>query len=151
MFIFALLVTLFLGQPVGAQVPKPKNLESFVSYMHAHHRAPFDRDSAFIPREEAIKFQSNVEMKLQLRAPALGTNVKVNQDRNPWPKAEIGAAVDPATGNYVIMSNDFRENYDHMFYHVSTDGGKTWTDDPWWEELTPSPALLRLTSRAIRV
>jgi hypothetical protein len=27
------------------------------------------------------------------------------------------------------MSNDFRENYDHLFYHVSTKGGATWTDD----------------------
>src|SRR5205814_10365083 len=59
-----------------------------------------------------------------------GTNVKVNQDRNPWLKAEIGAAVDPTSGNnYVVMSNDFRENYDHMFYHVSTTNGATWTDE----------------------
>ncbi len=27
------------------------------------------------------------------------------------------------------MTNDFRENYDHMFYHVSTNGGVAWTDD----------------------
>src|SRR5439155_10475887 len=43
---------------------------------------------------------------------------------------EIGAAVGPTSGNnYVVMSNDFRENYDHMFYHVSTTNGATWTDE----------------------
>ena len=41
-----------------------------------------------------------------------------------------GAAVEPTNGsNYVVMTNDFRENFDHMFYHVSTTGCATWTDD----------------------
>ena len=54
------------------------------------------------------------ELKLRLNAALLrGTNIKVNQDRNPWPKAEVGAAVDPTDGgNYVVMTNDFRENFD---------------------------------------
>jgi hypothetical protein len=79
-----------------------------------------------------LKLQRNAEaLKLLLNAPVLrGTNVKVNQDRNPWPKAEIASAVDPTNpSNYVVMSNDFRENFDHMFYHVSTTGGATWTAD----------------------
>jgi len=54
----------------------------------------------------------------------------VNQDRNPWPKAEIAAAIDPTEGtNWLVMSNDFRRNFDQMFFHVSTNNGKTWTDD----------------------
>jgi hypothetical protein len=128
----ALLACILWGQPVGAQVPQPKNLESFVKYMQSHHQAPFDRDNAFMPKEEALKLQLNAEqLRVQINAAIFrGSNVKVNQDRNPWPKAEVGAAIDPTSGsNYVVMTNDFRENYDHMFYHVSTTGGATWTDD----------------------
>jgi hypothetical protein len=130
--VVALLAVFLWGQPVGAQqLTQPRSLESFVQYMQSHHRAPFDRDNAFIPREEAVKFLNKPELKLRLNAAILqGTNIKVNQDRNPWPKAEVGAAVDPTDGgNYVVMTNDFRENFDHQFYHVSTDGGTTWTDD----------------------
>src|SRR5579864_9341622 len=90
----ALIATMAWGQPVSAQVPQPKNLESFVQYMQSHHRAPFDRDSAFLPKEAAMKLQSNAEARQAQASKALisGSNVKVNQDRNPWPKAEIGAA-----------------------------------------------------------
>src|SRR5438094_9662952 len=123
--VVALLGTVLWGQPVSAQEPAPRDLESFVKYVQAHHRAPFDREGAVLPKGEVLRLQINAN------APLLkGTNIKVNQDRNPWPKAEIGAAVDPASGNnYVVMSNDFRENYDHMFYHVSTSNGATWTDE----------------------
>ncbi len=142
------LVVLVWSQPVSAQVPRPRNLESFVKYMQAHHQAPFDRDSVFIPKEEALKLQRNAEaLKLLLNAPVLrGTNVKVNQDRNPWPKAEIAIAVNPRNGsNYVVMSNDFRENYDHMFYHVSTTGGATWTDDSMVGGADPVTGFIPLT------
>ena len=45
-------------------------------------------------------------------------------------KGEVGAAVDSSDASaWVVMTNDFRENFDKMFYHVSTDNGKTWTDD----------------------
>src|ERR1700748_2607472 len=104
-FAIMLLLTAIRGQLVNAQVPKPSDLESFVKYMQAHHEAPFDRDSAFIPPDLAKKFQSNVELKLQVRAPVVqGSNIRVNQDRNPWPKAEVASAVDPVNGNnYVVM------------------------------------------------
>src|SRR5207253_826432 len=111
--VIALIASMLWGQPVSAQVPQPKDLESFVKYMQSHHRAPFDRDSAFIPKGAALKLQSNAEARQAQasRSLLIGSNVKVNQDRNPWPKAEIGAAVDPTSGsNYVVMSNDFREN-----------------------------------------
>jgi hypothetical protein len=123
-----LLAAVLWGQLAGAQ-EAPKDLESYVRYIQAHHRAPFHRDGAVLPKGGAQKL---LELQMQ-RQPAIahpGHNIKVNQDRNPWPKAEIGAAVDPTNGkNYVVMSNDFRENYNHMFYHVSTNGGKSWTDD----------------------
>ena len=146
--VIALPAIILWSQPVSAQVPRPRNLESFVKYMQAHHQAPFDRDSAFIPKEEALKLQRNAEaLKLLLNAPVLGgTNVKVNQDRNPWPKAEIAGAVDPRSGsNYVVMSNDFRENWDHMFYHVSTTGGATWTDDSMVGGADPFTGFIPLT------
>src|SRR5207253_56091 len=123
--VVALLGTLLWGQPVIAREPPPRDLESFVKYVQSHHRAPFDREGAVLPKGEVLRLQVNAN------APLLkGTNIKVNQDRNPWPKAEIAGAVDPTSGNnYVVMSNDFRENWDHMLYHVSTTNGATWTDD----------------------
>src|SRR5215510_7414732 len=76
--VVALLAVFLFGQPVNAQqLTKPKSLESFVQYMQAHHRAPFDRDSAFIPPEEAAKFMNKPELKLRLNAAILqGTNIK---------------------------------------------------------------------------
>ena len=135
------------GQPVSAQEPAPRDLESFVKYVQSHHRAPFDREGAVLPKGEVLRLQVNANAPFLLQ----GTNVKVNQDRNPWPKAEIAAAVDPTNGNnYVVMSNDFRENYDHQFYHVSTTGGATWTDDSMVGGADPSRALFLLHFRAIR-
>ena len=127
-----------IGFTAQAQVPKPQSLEDFVTYMQTHHKAPFDREGAEIPptgRQQLVqRMQKLGTAKLASMATAAaataGTNVKVNRDRNPWPKAEIGLAVDPVNGkNFVVMSNDFRENYDHQFFHVSTNGGLAWTDD----------------------
>jgi hypothetical protein len=42
-------------------------------------------------------------------------NVKVNRDRDPWPKAEVAVGVDPKDGNVVVMTNDFRENRDRLY------------------------------------
>ena len=140
----ALLATLLWGQLAGAQ-EAPKDLESYVSYVQSHHRAPFHRDGARLPKGGAQKL---LELQMQSR-PAiehLGHNVKVNRDRNPWPKAEIGAAVDPTNGkNYVVMSNDFRENWNHMFYHVSTNGGASWTDDSMVGGADPVTGFIPLT------
>jgi hypothetical protein len=67
--VIALIATMLLSQPVSAQALRPRNLESFVKYMQAHHQAPFDRDSACIPKEEALKLQRNAEaLKLLLNA-----------------------------------------------------------------------------------
>jgi hypothetical protein len=127
-----------LLQLAAAQAPsKPpfKDFEAFVAYVQAHHRAPFDRDSVRLPAGASTQILKNAaKARAFAEAAATGAagthNVKVNQDRNPWPKAEVGSAVDPVTGkNYVVMTNDFRENYDFQFYHTSTDGGMTWSDD----------------------
>jgi hypothetical protein len=126
---------LLVGQ-VNAQMPKPKNMEELVTYFQAHHRAPFDRDGAMLPpggQETLMQHLAklgNPSMATFATTAGTGSNVKVNRDRNPWPKAEIGIAVDPANGkNLVVMSNDFRENYDRQFFHVSTNGGTAWSDD----------------------
>lgn len=110
-----------------------KDLPSFVRWVNATHKAPFDREGAVLPPGGAALMKAKLAGTLRSQIAAkLPTyhNDRVNQDRNPWPKAEIGAAVDPLNGkNYVVMTNDFRENYDHQFFHVTRDGGESWTDD----------------------
>ena len=130
----AVMVGLFvLIQFAAAQTAPPfKDLESFVKYVNAHHRAPFDRDSARLPEGAVTQIMKNAKAKtLKAASTAAGThNVKVNQDRDPWPKAEVGSAVNPMNGaDYVVMTNDFRENWDYEFYHTSTTGGATFSDD----------------------
>jgi hypothetical protein len=137
--VVVLLGTLLWGQPVSAQEPPPKDLASFVKYVQSHHRAPFDRDGVVLPKGKVLKIRTNAPL-------AKGSNVKVNRDRDPWPKAEIAGAVDPTSGNnYVVMSNDFRENYNHMFYHVSTTNGATWTDDSMVGGADPVTGFIPLT------
>ncbi len=107
-----------------------KDFESFMTWMQQHHKAPFDHDVMLTAKDREAQHAKILKSLANQRAVSSGTNVKVNQDRNPWPKAELGAAVDPTNGNnYVVMANDFRENFDHQFYHVSTDSGQHWTDD----------------------
>ena len=109
-------------QVTAQQMPAPKSINDLVAWVKSHNKAPFDRDSAQIPKTATTFLKAS---PLSASAAAKFQNVKVNQDRNPWPKAEVGAAVDPSTGkNYVVMTNDFRENWDLEFYHVSTNGGK---------------------------
>ncbi|HYX73556.1 MAG TPA: hypothetical protein VE819_02605 [Steroidobacteraceae bacterium] len=117
----------------GAAAPPFNDLPSYVKWVQKSHKAPFDRDGAAMPPggvQELIREQAARSARA---LPSVSTtahhNVKVNQDRNPWPKAEIGAAIDPVGGAWVVMSNDFRRNFDQMFFHVSTDGGVKWTDD----------------------
>jgi hypothetical protein len=109
--------------------PPFRDLPSYLAWMQKNHKAPFDRDGAVMPPGGAQKLLRAQAAARDTHTAAAYRNVQVNQDRNPWPKAELGAAVDPLTGNWVIMSNDFRRNFDQMFFHVSTDGGRTWSDD----------------------
>jgi len=132
------------NSPITNQTPTER-IAALVNYVQSHHKAPFHRDGAVLPQGGAHALLEQLRNRLLPAAPA-GTNVKVNQDRNPWPKAEVGAAVDPSNGkNYVVMSNDFRENYDHMFYHVSTNGGTAWTDDSMVGGADPVTGFIPLT------
>src|SRR5438105_97384 len=110
------------------------DLESYVQFVQSRHKAPFERDGSVLPPggAQALARKQAAMRAAGVSAPAVVsfTNVQVTQDRNPWPKAEVAAAVDPTSPqSWVVMSNDFRENFDKMFFHVSTDNGKTWTDD----------------------
>ncbi len=119
----------FAGRAAGT--PPFKDLNSYIAWIQSHHKAPFGRDVTISQAKGGAAFIKSTQGKAPLAAASsTSTNIKVNQDRNPWPKAEIGAAVNPANGSdYVVMANDFRENLDHEFYHVSTTGGQTFTDD----------------------
>ncbi|MBV9620339.1 MAG: hypothetical protein JO341_04885 [Gammaproteobacteria bacterium] len=133
----ALALLLITLAPSGASANGPppfRDFASYVKWVQSLHRAPFDRDGAAVPPGGAQKLMraqaaAHAGPASAAAAAALYHNVKVNQDRNPWPKAEIGAAVDPVSGSWVVMSNDFRRNFDQEFFHVSTDNGATWTDD----------------------
>jgi hypothetical protein len=123
-------------QAAGAASPVKafSDLESYVQYVQQLHKAPFERDGSVLPPggAQALARKQAALRAAGVAAPAVVsfTNVQVTQDRNPWPKAEVAAAVDPTSPqSWVVMSNDFRENFDKMFFHVTTDNGKTWTDD----------------------
>src|SRR5260221_9108670 len=118
--------------------PLFKRYVDFVNYVRAHHKAPF-----MMPATLSLKEGTPPSSKSN-KQPSAGswirhdTNVKVNQDRNPWAKAGLAAAVDPITGrDYVIMANDFREFVDHQFYHSSINGGVTWHDDAMTDGTDP--------------
>jgi hypothetical protein len=130
--VFTLLV--LSSEAAEGQPPPFKDFDSYVKWVQRNHKAPFDRDGAALPpggvQELARAQAARASGMVPSASAAAHHNVKVNQDRNPWPKAEIGAAIDPVSGAWVVMSNDFRRNFDQMFFHVSTDGGAKWTDDP---------------------
>ena len=131
------IVSIACVRPVAAaehQAPFA-DLESYVQYVQKTHKAPFARGGTALPpggAQELLKAQAaarEAHATLGLATSAY-KNVQVTQDRNPWPKAEVAAAIDPTSrDSWVVMTNDFRENWDRMFFHVTTDGGQTWTDD----------------------
>jgi hypothetical protein len=146
-----LLATLIWGQTASAQkassshTPRFKNLQEFAAWVQSNHKAPFDRDSARLPEGGAAAILNQLARRTTAAPAVSGHNVKINRDRDPWPKAEIAVGVDPTDGNIVVMSNDFRENWDHMFYHVSTTGGTTWSDDSMVGGDDPNTGFIPLT------
>lgn len=126
---FAIGLMANMGSSTHAAGLRFSSFAAYVNYVRAHHKAPYDMDAqAVMPAgsAKALAKQSHASIS----AVSSTSNVRVTQDSNPWPKAEIGSAINPADGNnYVVMSNDFRENFDHQFFHVSTNGGKKFTDD----------------------
>jgi hypothetical protein len=136
----ALLATMVWGQIASAQNALSSNathqkapfttMETYVAWIQTHHKAPFDRDSVRLPKGAAAEILKQVGRPHAEASPLTAThNVRVNKDRDPWPKAEVAVGVDPTNGNVVVMTNDFRENWDHMFFHVSSNGGLAWSDD----------------------
>jgi hypothetical protein len=132
----ATLTCLLWVQSASAQklVAPFKDFPTYVQWMKNNHKAPFDRDGAVMPQggAQALAKSQAAARAAQAAAPAAPVtykNTQVNQDRNPWPKAEVAAAVDPTSGSWLVMTNDFRQNFDKMFFHVSTDNGETWSDD----------------------
>lgn len=129
--LFTLLV--LSSEAAHGQPPPFHDLQSYVKWVQKNHKAPFDRDGAALPpggvQQLARAQAASARPMMPSASAAAHRNVKVNQDRNPWPKAEIAAAIDPVSGAWVVMSNDFRRNFDQMFFHVSTDGGAQWTDE----------------------
>lgn len=132
-------VTALWSQQASAQtvVAPFKDFQGYVQWVQKNHKAPFDRDGAAFPQggaQKLLKAQAaarGAQAAAAAAAKAAGGfhNVQVNQDRNPWPKAEVAAAVDPSSGDWVVMTNDFRRNYDQMFFHVSSNNGQNWSDD----------------------
>jgi hypothetical protein len=128
---------LFAAKPLWAQASKTSpftDYPGYVAWMQKNHKAPFKGVATTKLGAKALKDAQSKTNSLDTSNEAASRNfyqnVKVNQDRNPWPKAGIASAVDPSDPKtWVVMSNDFRDNATRIFYHVSTDRGKTWTDD----------------------
>ena len=102
----ACLCTTFALQAANAAGSAPfVDLESYVQFVQKQHKAPFDRDGSLLPPggAQALLKKQVAAREARAAAPALTTsfrNVQVTQDRNPWPKAEVAAAIDPgAPGN----------------------------------------------------
>lgn len=130
------IVTLFLvaATAQAQEQPKFQDYKSFVAWMCSTHKAPFIADpSRMMSKEERAAFAKKLMESVAANAdkPKKGhKNIKVNQDRNPWPKIQVSQAVDPSDpANLVVISNDFREIAERAFYHVSTDRGRQFTDD----------------------
>lgn len=106
------------------------NYQQYMELMAKQHRAPFFSQQLAIDST----LQASVRKKqAPIKKPAVSPttpNIKVNQDHNGWPKASVSAAINPLNSkNMVVTTSDFRQNFNHVYYHVTTDGGQTWSDD----------------------
>ncbi|MGH2487504.1 MAG: hypothetical protein ACRDHE_15990, partial [Ktedonobacterales bacterium] len=101
--------------------------KSYLAYMDQHYKADFGRDDVGLSLSGAINSKSKSTYAPNFHS---GDITQVNQDHNPWPKAEIAVGTDPTNAeNLTVMTNDFRQNYDHMYFHTSNNGGESWFDD----------------------
>ena len=110
---------LTFGRPACAQnqVAEFKDFQSYVQWIQSNHKAPFDRDGALMPEGGAqalLKGQAEARARAAVVAAPAKTpapkNIQVNQDRNPWPKAEIAAAIDPTEGtNWVVLTHTIQD------------------------------------------
>jgi hypothetical protein len=61
--------------------------------------------------------------------PAVGSNVRLNQDASGNPHNEPFVAISPTSAsNIVAGGNDYRSGDGESGFYTSTDGGSTWTD-----------------------
>src|SRR5438270_106661 len=145
---FVAFTILLCGQLVHAQNARSfTSLDDFAKWVNSRiPKVPFERDSARYGSKVGVRPTLSTAPAAKAGAAATTHNVKVNRDRNPWPKAELAIAVDPTNGqNLVVMTNDFRENWDHEFYHVSTNGGTGWSDDSMVGGNDPFTGFTQLT------
>ncbi len=138
------------AQTNGGATPAFTDYPSFVAWMQKTHKAPFTpvaiKKRAVAAAEKAQSNARAFDAANENGPRSFFQNVKVNQDRNPWAKAGTASAVDPSQPrNWVVMSNDFRQNATRVFYHVSSDGGKTWTDDALVDGADPNLGGIPLT------
>src|SRR2546425_8931058 len=72
-----------------------RSFDAYIQYVQQHHKAPFDRDVVVrVAAQNAASQAAKIRKGYTRTNRSQWTNVMVNQDRNPWPKAELGAAVD---------------------------------------------------------
>jgi hypothetical protein len=139
-----LLPLLFMSSLWGAMLMQPLRLfassthqsspyasyESFAQFMAKTHKAPFEKVTPYTTQQWQTLQHTQVQRRISFPANSGGTNVKVNRDLNPWNKLSIAAAVNPSRPqNYLVLTNDYREEFSHQYYHVSQTSGKTWHDD----------------------
>jgi hypothetical protein len=143
--IIAVILFVFAA-PLRAQTDKPapfKDFQSYVAWMQKNHKAPFSR-SAVMP-QGAAKAMVEAQARMHAANSQNGAqshgyqNIKVNQDRNLWPKVDIASVVDPSDPtSWLVMTLDYRVNFPRTFFHVSTNRGKAWTDDMLVEGADPN-------------
>jgi len=129
-------ILLLAASPLGAQSAQTapfKDVSSYIAWMNKNHKAPFNIPGATVTPAAAKAFAARAKANSQSAQNSAGhhfQNIQVNQDRNPWPKAGLASAVNPLDPRaWVVIANDFRINYTRTIYHVSTDRGRTFTDD----------------------
>lgn len=115
----------------AAGTEQASGYQDYVVLMAKQHKAPFF--SQQLATETDMEAFARKTQQAPIKRPVdrnVSSNIKVNQDHNAWPKAGVSAAINPTNGkNIVVTSSDFRQNFNHPYYHVTTDGGRTWSDD----------------------
>jgi hypothetical protein len=120
------------GRPID-QAPW-HDYKSYLAYMDKHFKADFGRDSVGLSLMNALQ-NTKASDPPNFHS---GTPTQVNQDHNPWPKDEIAVGIDPTNAkNITVMSNDFRQNWNHMFFHTSNNGGESWFSDSLSTQTSP--------------
>src|SRR5690348_2048030 len=98
-FLASTAMPLTIGRAHAAESEQSANTyQSYVALMAKQHKAPFF--SQKIMSDATMQAFASKMQHAPVKKPAVGatTNIKVNQDRNGWPKAGVSAAIDPVNG-----------------------------------------------------